>query len=172
VVGIDHGGKERITELSPYPREGKPGKLDLLLDWLTRTLLPALGTALPLHPPPRGVVVGGSSMGGLAALYAHFRHPEVFGGALAMSPSLFLGDRAIFDDLAERPTPPVSRIYLDAGAREGRGILLPLTAALSAHLTRRGYGPDRLLWRPDPRGAHNETSWRRRLPKALRFLYR
>ena len=32
--------------------------------------------------------------------------------------------------------------------------------------------PDHHLhWHPDPRGHHNEKSWRRRLPRALRYLY-
>lgn len=172
VVGIDHGGGERLAELAPFPHADQEGRLDAFLGWTIGALLPALGASLPLHPPQLGVAVGGSSLGGLAALYAHFRHPEIFGGALVMSPSIQLADRAIFDHLLERPTPPVSRIYLDAGAREGRGTLLPLAAAMAAHLASRGYDEGNLMWRPDPRGAHNEASWRRRLSKALRFMYR
>jgi enterochelin esterase-like enzyme len=172
VVGIDHGGEERIAELSPFPHGAWAGRLEVLVDWVVGTVVPTLASALRLHPPPLGLAIGGSSMGGLAALWAHFHHPEFFGGALAMSPALWLARRAIFDDLARRPTPPVSRIYLDAGAREGRGILVPEVAALAAHLRARGYDEDHLMFRPDPRGAHNEASWRRRLPKALRFMYR
>jgi enterochelin esterase-like enzyme len=172
VAGIDHGGPARIGELSPFPVRGEPGRLDLLLDWTVGTLLPALADAYPLHPSLTGTIVGGSSMGGLAALYAHFRHPEAFGGALAMSPALWVGEGALFAELAARPNPPVSQIYLDCGAREGRGTARPLAAALADRLAARGYGPDRLLWRCDNRGAHNEASWRRRLPQALRFFYR
>ncbi|HVF59029.1 MAG TPA: alpha/beta hydrolase-fold protein [Thermoanaerobaculia bacterium] len=172
VAGIDHGGTARIGELSPFPVRGEPGRLDLLLDWTVGTLLPALAAAYPLHPSLAGTIVGGSSMGGLAALYAHFRHPEAFGGALAMSPALWVAGGALLDDLAARPNPPVSRIYLDCGAREGRGTARPLAAALADQLVGRGYGPNRLLWRCDSRGTHSETSWRRRLPQALRFFYR
>jgi predicted alpha/beta superfamily hydrolase len=170
VIGIDHGGEERIAELSPFDFRARPGRLDNLLDWLTGELMPALATAYGLMPDPAGTIVGGSSMGGLAALYAHFRHPQLFGGALSMSPSFWIADRAIFDWIAAQPAPAVSRIYLDCGEREGRGLLLPLVAAMAEHLARRGYGADRLLRRIDSRGAHNERSWRRRLPGALRFL--
>ncbi|HEX5760678.1 MAG TPA: alpha/beta hydrolase-fold protein [Thermoanaerobaculia bacterium] len=172
VAGIDHGGEERIAELSPFPIGRREGKLDLLLDWVVEGLLPVLASSYRLAPSPAGTVVGGSSMGGLAALYAHFRHPEAFGGALALSPSLWVAEGALFTELAARATPAVSRIYLDCGAREGRGTAQPLVAELADQLARRGYGPDRLLWRCDPRGAHNEASWRRRLPRALRFLFR
>ena len=170
VIGVDHGGVERLRELSPFPLDGEAGQLDLILDWLTGTLLPLLGFELGLAAGPAGVLVGGSSLGGLAAFYAHWTHPETFGGALVMSPSFWLGDGAVFPVIAERPVPPVSRIYLDAGAKEDRGRLLPTVARMSEHLRRRGYGDDRLLFRQDARGAHNELSWRRRLPGALRFL--
>jgi predicted alpha/beta superfamily hydrolase len=172
IVGIDHGGESRVLELSPFPWEGKPGQISVFLDWITGTLMPVLQRELALRPGPLGAVVGGSSMGGLAALWSHFHYPHAFGGALAMSPSLWLADQAIFADLAEQPDPEVSRIYLDMGAREDKGRMLPIAAAMAAHLAGRGWDSDRLLWRPDAKGGHNEASWRRRLPKALRFLYR
>jgi predicted alpha/beta superfamily hydrolase len=172
IVGIDHGNEARVRELSPFDWEGEPGQITLLLDWITGTLMPLLCPELHLLEGPIGAVVGGSSMGGLAALWSHFHYPHAFGGALAMSPSLWLADQAIFADLEAQPDPPLSRIYLDMGAREDRGRMLPIAAAMAAHLAGRGWEDDRLLWRPDAKGGHNETSWRRRLPKALRFLYR
>jgi enterochelin esterase-like enzyme len=172
VIGIDHGGEARLHELSPFPVADQPGRIDVLLDWLTGSLMPRLAAELPLLGGPLGAVAGGSSMGGLAALYTHFRHPKAFGGALCMSPSLWLGDGEILRWVAAQPAPEVSRLYLDCGAREGRGMVMPLVAALAAQLAERGWDHDHLMFRPDMRGAHNERSWRRRLPKALRFFYR
>jgi predicted alpha/beta superfamily hydrolase len=111
-------------------------------------------------------------MGGLAALWSHFHGAHAFGGALVLSPSLWLAGQAIFADVAAQPDPPLSRIYLDMGGREDKGRQLPIAAAMAAHLSGRGWDADNLLWRPDAKGGHNEASWRRRLPKALRFLYR
>jgi predicted alpha/beta superfamily hydrolase len=172
VIGIDHGGDTRVQELSPFEFQGKPGQADRLLDWIASSLLPALAPELNLMPGPVGTVVGGSSMGGLAALYAHFRRPDAFGGALVMSPSFWLADQAIFADVAARPTPEVSRIYLDGGEKEDKGKLLPLLQRMVEHLVGRGYDSEKLMWLSDPRGTHSEASWRRRLPRALRFLYR
>jgi trehalose-phosphatase len=172
VIGIDHGGSKRIDELSPFEMQTGAGGLDGLLDWIVDSLIPRLAAELPLIPGPVGAVVGGSSMGGLAALYAHFRKPRDFGGALAMSPSFWVGDGRILRWVRAQPTPALSRIYLDCGVREGRGTLLPQVATMAAHLANRGYDPDHLLLRADPRGAHSEASWRRRLPRALRFFYR
>lgn len=172
VVGIDHGGSTRIDELSPFPAAGGAAGLDSLLDWLVNGLMPRLGAELPLLGAPLGAVVGGSSMGGLAALYAHFRQPLAFGGALVMSPSFWIHDGEILPWVRAQATPELSRIYLDCGVREGRGTVLPQVAAMAAHLAERGYDPDHLMFRADARGAHSEASWRRRLPRALRFFYR
>ncbi len=171
-IGIDHGGEGRNHELSPYELFEKPGQAPIFLDWVTGTLMPALTAELNLVPGPLGAVIGGSSMGGLCALWSHFHYPHAFGGALVMSPSFWVADQAIFGDLAEQPKPDVTRIYLDAGGREDKGRLLPVVDAMAAHLAGRGYDNDSLMWRPDAKGRHDEASWRRRLPKALRFLYR
>lgn len=171
VVAIDHSGQGRISELSPFRVEERPGWLDLLLGWMVDALVPALGEPLRIASSPAAVGIGGSSMGGLAALYAHFAHPRVFGRALVMSPSLWVADQAIFREIAACPDPPVSRLYLDCGSREGRGTLLPQTQRLAAQLAARGWTDENLLYRIDPRGLHDEASWRRRLPRALRFLF-
>ncbi len=171
VIAIDHSGAGRIHELSPFEIHDKPGQAPLLLDWITGTLMPALTAELNLIPGPLGSLIGGSSMGGLCSFWSHFHYPHAFGGALAMSPSFWVADRAIFEDMAGQPTPAVTRIYLDAGGREDRGRLVPMVTTMATHLARRGYDGDRLMWRPDAKGRHDEVSWRRRLPKALRFLY-
>jgi predicted alpha/beta superfamily hydrolase len=172
VIGIDHGNEDRLRELAPFDWEGGTGGAEAYLGWVAGSLVPALTAELNLVPGPIGAVLGGSSMGGLGALYGHFRYPGTFGGALVMSPSFWLSDQAIFETIADLPDPEVSRVYLDAGAKEDRGRLLPIVAAMAAHLAGRGWDADRLMWRPDSRGTHSEASWRRRLPKALRFMYR
>lgn len=172
VIGIDHAGPQRIRELSPFTIEGKSGQSDVLLDWITERLMPVLTAELNLIPGPFGAVIGGSSMGGIAAFWSHLHYPQAFGGALAMSPAFWIANQEILADVAAQPTPVVSRIYLDGGAREDKGRLIPLLQEMAEHLTERGYDSDHLMWRTDSRGTHSETSWRRRLPKALRFMYR
>lgn len=174
LVAIDHGGDKRIDELGPFahgPRGGR-GTTDHLLAWIGEKLLPEVRTRFGGWEGPVGTAIGGSSMGGLAALYAHFRRPDLFGGALAMSPSFWFGSRGVFRFVAEQPNPWVSRVYLDCGAREGGGRMSPLVEDMAAHLRGRGYDDRSLLLRIDGRGTHSERHWRRRLPRALRFMYR
>jgi len=173
VVGIANGGVLRMDELSPWPLPGGGGgRADAFLDWLVETLVPRVQGELGIGKGPVHAVVGGSSLGGLAALYAHYRHPTVFGGALCMSPSLFAGGGALFREVARRPRPMFSRIYLDCGLREGRGQMAKQAESMASSLVAKGYPPEQLRWRLDRRGSHNERSWRRRLPGALRFMFR
>lgn len=169
VVGIDHGGTERIHELVPWSGGRSQGKLNHLLDWMVGFLMPLLARDFGLAPDIRHRLVGGSSLGGLAAFYAHHRNPETFGGVMAMSPSFWIGGDRMFDMVAATAKPWTSHIYLDAGAHEGG--MMRGAERMAALLAQRGYGADMLRFRRDPRGKHSETDWRRRAPAALRFLF-
>lgn len=170
VVGIDHGGVERIHELVPWGGARSQGKLNYLLDWLVSFLLPLLERDFGLAPEIGQRIIGGSSLGGLAALYAHHRNPEAFGGVMAMSPSLWVAGERIFDMVAKTSKPWTSRIYLDAGASEGGGAMLRAAERMAGLFRQRGYEGDMLRFRSDPKGRHSEHDWRRRAPAAMRFL--
>ena len=121
---------------------------------------------------PVGAVVGGSSMGGLASFYAHFHYPRP-SVARSSCPPRYGSPSTPCSSGSRRSRRPRCRASTStAGRARGAARCLPLVAQLAAQLTERGYDADRLMWRPDPRGGHNEASWRRRLPKAVRFMYR
>jgi enterochelin esterase-like enzyme len=172
ILAVDHGGAQRIDELTPFADGGKGGRAEAFCGWIAHALLPLARRSLALRDDPGSTVIGGSSLGGLAAFYCHFRYPEVFGGALCMSPSFWFGRRTILEWAEHQPIPWTSRVYIDCGQREGRGMMMQQAKRMSDLLAQRGYGADRLMWRPDARGTHSERAWRRRLPKALRFFFR
>lgn len=171
IVAIDHGSVKRIDELTPWRDGNKGGHADEFLGWVVNDLMPLVHRSVGLRTAVESNVIGGSSLGGLAALYAHFKFPHAFGGVLSMSPSFWFAQRKIFPFVAAQSEPWRSKIYLDCGAREGRGMMLRHAHEMAEQLGRRGYGADRLMWRPDSKGTHSERHWRRRLPKALRFLF-
>jgi predicted alpha/beta superfamily hydrolase len=171
IVGIDHGGSKRSDELSPFPCPSSKGQLDYLLGWMADELCPRIVKEFGVQSHASGTAIGGSSLGGLAALYSHFRHPEIFGAALCMSPSLWFAGGKIFDYIASRPMPWTSRLYIDAGAREDNGAVLAQADRLVKSLKARGYDDETLCFCPDRDGSHCEKDWRRRAPKALSFLF-
>lgn len=169
IIGVDHGGGERLAELSPWP--AARSRTEALLDWLTGDLMPRIQSEFHVASDPPHVGVGGSSLGGLAALYAHFRNPERFGRVLAMSPSLWVGRGALFGFVAGKTKPWTTRIYLDAGALEAGGRMLASAKQLAESLKARGWNDHELRFVASKRGAHSEKHWRRRAPGALRFLF-
>jgi predicted alpha/beta superfamily hydrolase len=170
VVGIHHGGTERLSDLSPWSTSGKEGKADALVDWMATDLHGRVRQSFRILEGPVHTHVGGSSMGGLTALYALFRRPEVFGRALCMSPALWVARGRIFSTVEATPLPWTCRVYIDAGGHE-RG-MAHAAREMGHLLARKGLVPGRQLYcRFDARGHHTERSWRRRLPAALRFLF-
>jgi enterochelin esterase-like enzyme len=173
VAAVDHGNHERLAELSPWSVGGREGRAEAFLHALLHDLVPRLQHTFRTVPGPHGLALGGSSLGGLAALFGHLRFPEHVGGALALSPSLWVGGGELLRFAAARSRPWTSRIYVDAGHLEGRGrSLARAVEELGGVLRAKGYDGGQLHVRVDPRGAHDERAWRRRVPAALRFVYR
>jgi predicted alpha/beta superfamily hydrolase len=189
VVGVHNARHERLTEYSPFPdRRHGGGGADSYLAFLAETLKPRIDRLFHTMPGRDGTAILGSSMGGLASLYAFFRYPSVFGRAGVLSPSVWFGQGAILDFITEARTPR-GRIYLDVGMQEGAGTLRD-ARALGRLLVRKGFardrrrrrtqppyaggnrreGTSRLRYVEDPGGRHNEAAWAWRLEGALAFL--
>lgn len=169
IVGIDHGSENRVHELSPFAHDDSRGELNHLIRWIVRELRPRINKEFHVSEEVADTAIGGSSMGGLAALYAHYRRPDVFGAALCMSPSLWFAGHKIYEHLAAQPLPWSSRIYLDAGQHEGD--MLADAHRLALQLRQRGYDDNSLMFLADPYGTHSEQDWRKRAPSAIELLF-
>ena len=184
VVGIPNMGRERMHEYSPFPdADHGGGRGDRYLAFLVETLKPRIDQDFRTLPDRANTGIMGSSMGGLISLYGFFRHPEVFGLAGVVSPSLWFAGQAIFPYVLKARHHP-GRIYLDMGTYEGQRrphprwipVVLGDTATAASRrmyylLRLKGYQKQRsVLYVEEPGGMHNEAAWARRLPGALRFL--
>jgi len=94
------------------------------VEYLTTELLPWARGTLHLSADPADVIVGGSSLGGLAAAYAALVHPEVFGNVLAQAGAFCWWGRDgeivhgwLPQQFAATPPLPI-RFYLDIGLLE------------------------------------------------------
>lgn len=170
VIGIHSGGDTRIQELSPFPFWGQQGRGDAFLDWVVGPLSDYVRREFHVLSGPEQTMIGGASLGGLLALYAFFRHPDVFGKAMALSPSLVMEP-----DEFTRLSPPSAwsgcrRLFIEAGRHEPR--LMDGAGRFADHLQSLGFrqGAD-LLWVPDHEGHHHESTWRWHVPNAMQYLY-
>jgi predicted alpha/beta superfamily hydrolase len=173
VVGIANTGPMRVDEYNPFVGgAGGGGRTgDRYLEFVTRMVKPLVDERFRTLPDRAATGIAGSSLGGLISLYAFFRLPSVFGFVGALSPSLWFGNEAIFDVVAQAPR-PAGRIYLDVGRREGERHV-KLARRMRDLLIERGFELRRTLrYVEDKHGAHREADWGRRFRKALPFLLR
>ena len=185
VVGIPNQGKRRLDEYGPFRDERLKvgGGGGAYLAFIVETVKPLIDRDFRTLAGRQHTGIIGSSMGGLISLYGFFRHPETFGFAGVMSPSLWFAQGAIFPFVQAAPT-AAGKIHLDIGTYEGPDMrdhhALPPTYVgrhvLSLRqmrdlLIQKGYrdGVD-ISYEEAPEAVHNEAAWARRLPGALRFL--
>ena len=82
VVGIEHGGDQRLMELTPFvhPKHGG-GKADLYVDFIVKNLKPYIDENYRTKKSAKNTCIFGSSLGGLTSFYAVLKYPKIFGKA-------------------------------------------------------------------------------------------
>ncbi len=172
IAGIDNT-PSRIDEYTPTNDTARHGggKAVEYGRMIIEELKPILDAGYRTLPDVSNTALGGSSLGGLAAMYLGLTHPDVFGHLAVMSPSVWWDSRAILAEVDRFNAPQRPRIWLDMGGREG------IEGLANARLLR-----DRLLaagWRneddfryfEDRRADHSERAWAKRVPAVLEFLF-
>jgi enterochelin esterase-like enzyme len=96
---------------------------DEFVKFLTDELLPTIRHEYRITDDPSKIVVGGSSYGGLAATYAEFKRPDIFGNVLSQSGSFWWKPSEDYEgywlvkQFEVEPTQPLN-FYLDVGVYE------------------------------------------------------
>jgi hypothetical protein len=157
---------------------------DAYLRFLVEELKPHIDATYRTRSDRANTFVMGSSMGGLISTYALIRHPEIFGGAGAVSTHWPMASPerespevrvalfgAMLATVEEGLRPANGRIYFDFGTVNLDSYYEPLQAQVDAVMARNGFtrGHDWVTEKFE--GAdHNEVSWRARVHVPLTFL--
>jgi enterochelin esterase-like enzyme len=168
VVAVLVNAQDRVAELNgsePFTR------------FLVEELLPHVRARHGATADPARTVVGGASLGGVAAAYAALTHPQVFDGVLSQSGAFWIppgwprGPRPVVDEtgwLAQQvmreATQPL-RFYLEAGSFEQ--YLLPANRHLRDVLRLKGYPVEYREFH----GGHHAQNWRGSLADGLVALF-
>jgi predicted alpha/beta superfamily hydrolase len=172
IVGINNSGAGRLYEYTPsHDRRRGGGGADAYAHLVIDELKPFIDAQYRTTPHAANTGIGGSSLGGLVSLYVALKHPEVFGRAAVLSPSVWWDRRVILRHVRDAQPKPPMRIWLDIGTREGQ-YHVENTRLLKAGLVRNGWveGVD-LHYEEVPGGTHSEGAWAERFGRVLRFLY-
>jgi enterochelin esterase-like enzyme len=138
-------------------------KSDEYLDQIFNTIVPAI---FPESTPEKTAVIG-SSMGGLATLYAAITHPEKFTTALALSTHWIISDQEFARKMVEA-LPLSHKIWMSRGNKGLDAEYPPLQDFVDQLMAKRGFG-SRYMSKSYNRSGHNERSWAKYLNEPLRF---
>lgn len=162
-VGADRSGTGR--------EESKGGGAAAYARFVIEELKPMIDRRYRTRPGAASTTVGGSSLGGLVSLWMAVHHPQTFGAALVVSPSVWWDDEfARRDVLALAPRGARPRLWLDIGAGEGDEAM-PAVRRLRDALLERGWTSATLSYHEDPDGSHDEASWASRFEDMLLYVY-
>jgi predicted alpha/beta superfamily hydrolase len=176
MVGIYNTGVRRMSEYTPTrcPRRRKGGKADRYAEMLAREIKLFIDHEYRTWKGPAHTGVGGSSLGGLAALVAGLQYPRVFGKLAIMSPSVWWDSRSILKLVTAYRARVRPCIWLDTGTQEGDNPaqILEDTRALGNTLLAKGWreGID-LQYREIEGAGHDEGAWAARFGEVLAFLF-
>ncbi len=123
-------------------------------------------TIFPVYCPAKTAVIG-SSMGGLASLYAAIKHPDKFETALALSPHWVISDQN-FARAMVQALPLTHKIWMSRGDKGVDKEYLPLQNYVDQLMRERGF-KENYATKVYNRSGHNERSWARYLNEPLRF---
>lgn len=182
VVGIDNGLANRLSEFTydADPQRGG-GEGAVYAKFLLSEVKPFIEKHYRVQSGPRHTFVGGSSLGGLISLEIARRHPDIFGGVIAMSPAIWWNDQSLTQEI-EHDVGGLAdtRIWIDMGSRESVSVSASGTASeqnqrfvqaarrLDAALTK--HRIEHRLTIDDQHAEHNETAWAKRFPLAITYI--
>jgi predicted alpha/beta superfamily hydrolase len=172
VVGIDNTGTFRIHEYTPTKDARLGGGLAGQYGrFIVEELKPFVDRTYRTRADAAGTALGGSSLGGLVTLSIGLTHPGVFGGLVAMSPSVWWDRRVILSTIRRTRPRPSLRIWIDMGSAEGRRAVDD-ARMLKASLVRAGWHAGHDLHYAEYEGAtHSETAWAERFGAAVTWLF-
>ena len=132
-------------------------------------IVPSILKSIDIEIPFENRAMIGSSMGGLATLYALTQREDFMRTALAFSTHWIIGGKPLVDDLLKSlPKPGSHKIWMSRGDRK-----------LDSHYKEDQEHADKLMqqlgWRHDykstlyKKAAHNERAWAKQVDDAFRF---
>ena len=178
VVGLEcnHTGNERLSEFTPYsfyedewgtvPEKGKA-----LLKWMSTDLKKWVDEKYPTLTDRRNTYIGGSSMGGLMALYAAMMHSDVYSKAVSVSPHIYPVYKSLREDLG-CTIHENTEIYISWGGLEYKPHIMAMATdqnlqILRALMKKPGVDVIPHCFKNDD---HSEKAWEKELPVWMKEL--
>lgn len=168
VVGINHGGSERLLEYNPFDSKFGKGKGDAYVDFIVKSLKPFIDKNYRTLKSAKHTSIIGSSMGGLLSLYAAVKYPKTFGATGVFSPAFWISP-LLYDYASKTRTNKKTRFYFLAGELESKEMVSDMQK-MHDLLVKKGYPLSNLKFITKQDGQHSEWFWQREFPDFYKWL--
>jgi predicted alpha/beta superfamily hydrolase len=177
IVGIWNTA-DRMDEytLTKDEQLGRGGRGLDYIRFIVEELKPLIDRTYRTRTDRESTSIGGSSLGGLIAMYACLENPEAFGNCLAFSPSLGWDQERLLQSLQNGTQWPANvRLWFSMGTREGRNSESQKQNVTRAKRLHQLLSPDATTIKAPVQfheftdASHDEKSWSVQLPIALKF---
>ncbi|MEI9907847.1 MAG: alpha/beta hydrolase-fold protein [Actinomycetota bacterium] len=141
------------------------------LEQITDSIAPTIINELELDSANLNKAVIGSSMGGLASLYALTKRPDFFTTSLALSTHWSAGEFALVEALVDQLPPPGNhKIWMSHGTRGLDSHYSPFQERANEKMKSAGWVLNENYMTRVYQGArHNERAWSRHLDQPITF---
>lgn len=123
VIVINQSDESRDAEYTPWPNEDiHNAHGEKFADWVTTDLKNWIDKNYRTKTDAQFATIGGISRSGMMAYYMIMAHPDVFGNALVMSPSMRVDYEKLFSkELNQKRLE--KKIHISVGEYEGREMI-------------------------------------------------
>lgn len=171
VVGVEHGGKERINEYTPWPHDKYGGgKGKQYIHFIVNELKPYIDANYRTKSKQKHTGLIGSSLGGLISYYGGLTYPDVFGKVGALSTSFWFSEKS-FELTKKKGNQQFLRMYLLAGGKEGGDMVSDMKKA-EKMLLESGFNRKNLISKENKDAKHNEAFWSSEFESVVKWLYK
>lgn len=187
IVGMEcsHEGYERLSEYMPYRFFRKYFGLteslgDATMQWVINDIKPMIDREYRTYPFRECTGIGGSSMGGLMAIYGLVHYNNWFSKGACLSSAVGFCMPSLMKDMKASWIDPDTRAFLSWGTKEAKGVKDIWSEDRSSGTYRRNKACANKFLEKNaiPRlycqqgGAHCEADWEKQIPIFMDFLWK
>jgi predicted alpha/beta superfamily hydrolase len=171
VVGVDHGGANRLKEYDPY--QNKLAGIEKPLgkeyaNFIATTLKEYIDKTYSTKKDKANTFIAGSSMGALISYYTAIQYPSVYGKVGVFSPAFWINMPALKTAITKITKLTKTDFYFYAGSNESENLVKEVIQIHDATLIK--CKNCRLKISIKANGTHNEKSWEIELPNFFSWL--